>query len=172
MKTSNIIKQIVFRKVSEDDAEQIIALMKGLAAEPDINVHYTPEEADVPIEKQRQLIKNLGNSFYIVAEVEGKLIGELNCMRDHWSLTGHVAFLGMDIYKDYRNQGIGSEMMRQVIEWAKETGVKRIELEVFARNSPAIYLYEKFGFEVEGTRRRSVFKYGEYLDTLIMGLLF
>ena len=62
-------------------------------------------------------------------------------------------------------------MMRQAVEWAREAGVKRIELEVFARNAPAIYLYEKFGFEIEGKRRKSIYKRGEYLDTLIMGLL-
>ena len=46
--------------------------------------------------------------------------------------------------------------------------LKRIELEVFVDNAAAIHLYEKFGFVIEGTKRKYAFREGEYVDTHVM----
>ena len=44
-------------------------------------------------------------------------------------------------------------------------------LRVYADNAPAIALYEKFGFEIEGTHRRFAYRNGEYVDAHIMARL-
>ena len=44
----------------------------------------------------------------------------------------------------------------------------RVELSVYVDNAPAIALYEKFGFEVEGTHRRFAYRGGEYVDSYSM----
>jgi GNAT superfamily N-acetyltransferase len=44
----------------------------------------------------------------------------------------------------------------------------RIELRVYVDNSGAVALYKKFGFEIEGTHRRLVFRNGEYVDAYSM----
>ena len=63
-------------------------------------------------------------------------------------------------------------MLRQAIDWARQTGiVQRIELEVYAVNKPAIHLYEKFGFEIEGCKRRYIYHRSAYFDLVIMALL-
>jgi RimJ/RimL family protein N-acetyltransferase len=78
----------------------------------------------------------------------------------------------MSVHRGWRNQGIGSALMARAIEWAKSTRlVTRIELNVFVRNEMAIHLYEKFGFQVEGRRRRAVYLDGEFVDDYIMALL-
>ena len=46
-----------------------------------------------------------------------------------------------------------------------------IELEVYAQNARAIHLYEKFGFEREGVKRRLYYQHGAPIDMLIMALL-
>jgi putative acetyltransferase len=53
--------------------------------------------------------------------------------------------------------------------WLNHT---RVELHVYVDNAPAIALYEKFGFEVEGMHRRFVFRNGEYVDGYSMARLF
>ena len=42
--------------------------------------------------------------------------------------------------------------------------LKRLELTVFVDNEPAIRLYQKFGFEIEGTRRAAAFRDGQFVD--------
>jgi len=46
--------------------------------------------------------------------------------------------------------------------------LKRIELEVYTDNAAAIHLYEKFGFVIEGTKRKYAFRDGEYVDAHVM----
>jgi putative acetyltransferase len=84
----------------------------------------------------------------------------------------HGVRLGMSIRKAWCGRGIGTEMMRYAIAWAKGTGVvRRIELLVYADNARAIHLYRKFGFVEEGRRRGVVLRDGVYIDDLIMGLM-
>ena len=47
----------------------------------------------------------------------------------------------------------------------------RVELSVFSGNKPAINLYDKFGFEQEGTKVRGRLVDGDYDDIIVMGLL-
>lgn len=59
--------------------------------------------------------------------------------------------------------------MQATIDLAEKwLGLTRMELEVFVDNEPAIHLYKKFGFEVEGTRVAFAFRDGQYVDTLMM----
>ena len=51
---------------------------------------------------------------------------------------------------------------------APSAGIKRIELYVYCRNAPAIALYEKFGFAVEGRRKAFIREGNEYLDDFVM----
>jgi L-phenylalanine/L-methionine N-acetyltransferase len=44
----------------------------------------------------------------------------------------------------------------------------RVELSVYTDNAAAVALYKKFGFEIEGTRRRYAFRNGEYADAYSM----
>jgi ribosomal protein S18 acetylase RimI-like enzyme len=67
----------------------------------------------------------------------------------------HRGRLGMGVHKDFRKRGIGTRLINEAIGKAKEKGLERIELEVFASNTPAIKLYEKAGFVVEGVKKKA-----------------
>jgi RimJ/RimL family protein N-acetyltransferase len=80
--------------------------------------------------------------------------------------------LGISVDQEYRNRGIGRKMMEYLLDWAKNNKeIKRIELLVFETNENAIELYTKMGFEIEGRKRKAVYKDGQYIDELVMGLL-
>ncbi len=62
--------------------------------------------------------------------------------------------------------------MAHAIQWARQGGVlQRIELFVFVENKPAIYLYEKFGFLIEGRLRKAVYRHERFYDDYLMALL-
>jgi ribosomal protein S18 acetylase RimI-like enzyme len=68
----------------------------------------------------------------------------------------------------HRRQGIGRALLQRTVDWAGANGIEKLELHVFAHNTPAIALYESFGFLQEGYRRRHYRRGGEYLDAILM----
>jgi putative acetyltransferase len=82
----------------------------------------------------------------------------------------HVAGLGMAVYDDYLDQGIGTALMAAAMDMADNwLNLKRVELDVYVDNKRAIHLYEKFGFVIEGTLKAQAFRDGEYVDSHPMG---
>src|SRR5690606_23691639 len=66
-------------------------------------------------------------------------------------------------------QGVGSRLTASLLNIADNwLNLKRVELEVYTDNAPAIYLYKKFGFLAEGVRRKVAFGDGHWLDDLVM----
>lgn len=47
----------------------------------------------------------------------------------------------------HRKQGIGSVLVQQAEQWAKQRGDRRISLQVFSNNTPALNLYQKLGYQ-------------------------
>jgi len=104
--------------------------------------------------------------FSLVACVDDEVVGEisLHASPTRWRMR-HVASISMAVRDDWQGKGVGTVLMQAVLDladnWLKLT---RIELRVYTDNTPAIALYEKFGFEIEGTHRRMAFRNGEYVD--------
>jgi ribosomal protein S18 acetylase RimI-like enzyme len=167
--------KVTVREAQPADAGQLIAHVQRLADEPAVNIVLAPGEFTLTVEEEKKVLAEYAaadNSVFLVAETGGKIVGALNCKGGTRRAIRHAVVLGMSVDREWRNQGVGQLLMARAIEWARDTGiVSRIELAVFARNEMAIHLYRKFGFEVEGRRRRAICRDGEYLDDLIMSLL-
>jgi putative acetyltransferase len=104
--------------------------------------------------------------FSLVACVENEVIGEisLHTSPTRWRMR-HVASIGMAVRDDWQGKGVGTALMQAVLDLADNwLNLRRIELRVYTDNAPAIALYEKFGFEIEGTHRHMAFRNGEYVD--------
>jgi ribosomal protein S18 acetylase RimI-like enzyme len=76
----------------------------------------------------------------------------------------------MLVDRGWRGRGVGSALIRAAISWARDRGLHKLCLEVFAHNTAAIALYRKYGFVEEGRRtgqyRRAS---GELWDSIVMG---
>jgi RimJ/RimL family protein N-acetyltransferase len=167
--------RVVVRQATPDDAGPLIAHVQEMAAEPGANLLTGPGEFTLTVEQERQVIADYaasGNSIFLVAEDAGRIVGVLSCRGGTRKANRHAATLGITVSKDWRRQGVGAALMAGAVEWARQTGiVKRLELYVFVRNEAAVHLYQSFGFETEGLRRRVVFRDGGYLDDYIMAKL-
>lgn len=88
------------------------------------------------------------NARYYVAEKEGTILGGcgLYIVLEEASITNVV------IRREARNQGVGTELMRHMMEMCGRDGVKAFTLEVRVSNKAAIHMYEKVGFVSEGIR--------------------
>jgi putative acetyltransferase len=84
----------------------------------------------------------------------------------------HVGSIGMAVRDDWQGRGVGTALMEAALDLADNwLNLTRVELTVYVDNAPAIALYEKFGFEVEGTHRRMAFRNGGYVDGYSMARL-
>ncbi len=84
----------------------------------------------------------------------------------------HVGELLLIVHDDHVGRGHGGSILRALLDLADNwLGLQRLELEVNADNRAAITLYQRHGFEIEGTRRADVLRAGVLIDSHIMGRL-
>jgi len=79
--------------------------------------------------------------------------------------------LGVALVPEFRGKGIGARLMRKAIAAAWKRKFTRVELAVREDNRPAIALYKRLGFELEGVRRNAFRVDGKYRNLLAMALL-
>jgi len=71
----------------------------------------------------------------------------------------------LEVFEDFRQRGIGKELLKQLLGELKKRGVKKLLLEVSEKNIPARGLYEKFGFRQVGIRKNY---YPDGSDAILM----
>lgn len=123
------------------------------------------------LELWQERLQNPPEGLYqLVACVEGEAIGEITLITSpNRPRMRHVGSIGMAVREDWQGKGVGSELMRAVLDLAENwLNLARIELKVYTDNAVSIALYEKFGFEIEGTHRRYAFRDGEYVGAYSM----
>jgi L-phenylalanine/L-methionine N-acetyltransferase len=111
--------------------------------------------------------------YSLVACVEGEVVGSLGLETSptRWRMR-HVGSIGMAVRDDWQGKGVGTALMEAALDLADNwLNLMRIELTVYVDNVPATALYEKFGFEVEGTHRHFALREGEYVDAYSMARL-
>ena len=114
-------------------------------------------------------IRRYPHAAVLVAEWDdGTLVGRLSVGRDPHPASAHVADVGLMVAFDARRQGVGTALLQAAVDWARETGIRKLELHVFPWNEAAIALYEAFGFEREGYRKRHYRRGGEFVDAILM----
>ncbi|MFP9098010.1 GNAT family N-acetyltransferase [Flavobacterium sp. RHBU_24] len=145
---------IVIREAKAIDAEALIALKKsyirGTTTIPLYEDEYTNTIAD-----ESALIARFQaspNSVLLVAEHDGRLIGNLDITGSPRRKLAHTAMLGMGVATHWQNKKVGSLLMEAAVKWALNgTPLKLIWLELYSINYAGRRLYEKFGFSECGT---------------------
>jgi putative acetyltransferase len=108
--------------------------------------------------------------FSLVACADEEVIGEISLITSptRWRIR-HVGSIGMAVHDDWQGNGVGTALMEAALDLADNwLNLTRVELRVYVDNAPAIALYKKFGFEIEGTHHRFAFRNGEYVDSYSM----
>jgi len=161
--------EFVLLPITQDDADDFCATVNAVKDEGKYlfySLRFTPDQT-------RQFIlthEKEGNPVLGAFLQDGQLVGWCDLSIGTFEEVRHIATLAMGVRKDFRNAGIGSALMAACIARARENGVEKLELEVFASNAGARRLYEKFGFFVEGVRQKKRKYQGAYDDLVAMGL--
>jgi len=90
------------------------------------------------------------NSKYLVAKLNNEIIGFAGIK----IIIDEADIMNIVTKKIYRNQGIGTFLLNGIITLCKKLNLSSISLEVNEINKSAIHLYENFGFEKVGNRKK------------------
>ncbi len=154
--------QFTIRSASPADAREMAELFAAVAEE------RTGIATEPPVDIEERAAQFAGTTDgSIVAVAGGQLVGIL-----HVEVSRHgFGEIGMLVRRDWRGHGIGSALLRESISRARDQGLHKLCLEVFAHNTAGIALYRRCGFAEEGRRvgqyRRTS---GELWDSIVMGL--
>jgi ribosomal protein S18 acetylase RimI-like enzyme len=145
----------LLRNAVPGDAEDILRLLVQASEETTFLARYG-DEIKMTAEQEAEYLSALADSpraCMIAAYVGGTLTANsgINPVSGYERHRLRAEF-GISVKKDYWGMGIGSALVEANIETAKAAGYKQLELEVVADNARAIALYEKYGFQIYGTR--------------------
>jgi L-phenylalanine/L-methionine N-acetyltransferase len=118
---------------------------------------------------RKRLEEHRDDVINLVACDGDEIVGQLYIQALTRPRRKHVGQIGMAVRDDYQGQGVGTALMQAAVDMADNwLNLLRIELEVFTDNEPAVQLYKKFGFVIEGTLTKYGFRDGEYVDVYAM----
>ena len=160
------------RRAEAGDAEALVELGRDVGREPGGWLITTTNWRSVGDERRYlKALRRYDDAAVFVAETEsGEIVGRLSVGRDQHPASAHVADLGLMVAASHRRRGIGRALLEEAVRWGRTHGIGKLELHVFPHNTVAIALYEQFGFEREGYRKRHYRRPDGYVDAILMAL--
>ena len=157
--------EIQIRAAEPTDAEAYYEVFTGPSA--------TANTLQIPWQSlevfRGRLASSDANRHSLVAVIDGRVVGMCSLHLETNPRRRDCASIGMAVFDDFHGQGVGSAMMRALMELADGWYcLRRVELTVWADNAAAVHLYEKFGFVIEGTASQYALRAGEYVDAYYM----
>ena len=147
--------------------------LEALLAEPTAFASSHEDELafsdDVWIARLATAYERDGNLTFFAA-VDGALVGMAGASWPAREKLRHVASIyGVYISPAQRGQGIAAQLMRRLLdELSALPQLEKVGLTVNSASTPAVRLYERFGFQRVGAARRELRVGGQYYDLLYM----
>lgn len=160
------------RRATPADADAVSRLAREVSAEPEgwlltLGTWRSTHEERRAI----RLLRRHPDAALFIAETPEGIVGRLSLTRDSHPSSQHVADLGLMVAREHRRHGAGRALLEAAVEWARASGVRKLELHVFPHNEAAIALYDSFGFEREGYRKMHYRRGNRYVDAILMAYI-
>ncbi|MGV3487995.1 MAG: GNAT family N-acetyltransferase [Tuberibacillus sp.] len=164
----------LIREIEASDAEAFASLRSRLEDESDYMLFEAGEASRDPAKEEKKIneIKEDPYKEIYLLEDDGCLVGFIAVMGEGINRIKHRASVVIGILEAYNGRGYGKKLFQKAEQWAREKGIKRLELTVMTHNKRALWLYSTVGFNVEGIRRNALIVAGKYVDEFYMGKMF
>ncbi|MGL6315797.1 GNAT family N-acetyltransferase [Vibrio sp. WXL103] len=157
--------EIVIRPSLTSDA----AALCDIYSQPQAQRHTLQLPHPSPVMWQQRLESMPAGLYSFVAEIDGRVVGNIGFEHSQNPRTAHCATFGIGVHDQFHRLGVASKLIETVLDLADNwLQIKRVQIEVNSDNQAAIACYQKFGFEIEGEAQCSCFRDGEYVSTYYM----
>lgn len=167
-------REVVVREGVPGDAAAVLAYMNRCLPDFSPYVATAADEFTVTEDYEREWLQTQQRTVgaYVVLAFAGdQVVGLLNCaVNPNRSRLAHIGQIGMSSDKAYWGSGLGSAMMKRMVQWAEASpALGMLQLQVYADNERAMRLYKGHGFVTAGTiPGRTRFADGSTRDDVIM----
>jgi len=162
---------IRIRRAEPGDAQALVELASEIGREDGSWLLTTDEWRSAPDERRYlRAVRRHPDAAVVVAEDDGRVVARLSLSRDVHPASRHVGDLGIMVASSHRRRGVGKALLDEAVVWARGAGIRKLELHVFPWNTPALGLYESYGFESEGLRKGQYLRDGVPVDAILMAL--
>lgn len=163
---------MTIREATSADAASVIDMIKGIISEAEFTLTQidefkrTEERQKILLEKYHQF----EGSIYLVAEKNGKLIGDAAFENGRRNRNKHQGEFALGVIPSFRKMGVANALLETLMEWAVEHPlIRKVKLRVAVQNYNAIHLYRNLGFMEEGRFIKELrTDDGEFIDMLAM----
>ena len=167
--------ELLIREAEPSDAAELVTFLNRVSIETNFTsldrngILLTDTEMELFLDKQAYS----ENQITLLALLNDEIAGLVNITADQRKRVRHIGDLFIVIGQKYWNNGLGSLLLEEVVEWAQASGVlRRLQLTVQTRNQAAVHLYQKYGFVIEGRQERGAYiEEGKFIDVYLMGKL-
>ena len=156
------------RLAAADAAEAIRAIRNDVIQHSTAmwtTTHLTPEDGEA------WLAENRARRSAFVAEAAGDVVGFANWApwrpKDGYRYTVEDSVY---LVPAHQGRGVGAELLRTLIDGARDSGAHVMMACIEATNTPSVALHARHGFELVGTARQVGTKFGRWLDLTMMSL--
>jgi len=165
-------REVILRAVQWEDLDDLLDFINSFAEE---DLEFLPRRVEMTRNEEADWLSwrlaaiEKGDIINVLAEVDGKIVGnsEVKLLK---GVRSHMGEIGIRVRYGYRDLGIGTKMMKTLIEESRKAGLKVLILRTFENNNRAKHVYEKVGFVETGRIPRGVYRKDEYIDEIIMSL--
>lgn len=164
-------KNVIFRTIRESDIDDLFEHINMLVKERAfISMQHsaTPKEEKKWLKRSIESLKK-NKTITVVVETDGKAIASAHVAEGDKDAIRHVCEIGVGLMKEYRGIGIGTELMKVLLDIGKKIlKCSMARLSVYEPNKAAKHVYEKIGFKEAGRIPKGCNYYGKYYDEIIM----
>ena len=128
-----------------EDAAALLSYLRQVGAETD-NLTFGAEGLPLSVEEYLARLEHSRDTLFLLAKDNSRIVGTATLNRLPRRMS-HRAEICLSVLKAYWHQGIGRRLLGELIAFAGQNGMERLDLQVRCDNIRAIRLYESFGFQ-------------------------
>jgi RimJ/RimL family protein N-acetyltransferase len=164
--------QFIIEKARAEDAPKIIDFLNKIGGETDF-LTFGLNDISISTQEEIEIINEClhnDTSLMLVAKMNDNIVAQLFLEVSTRVRLMHIGHLGISVSQSHWGKSIASRMLSEAIQWAKEKGLIKIQLQVRTDNESAINLYKKFNFSIEGIITNALKIDNILYDDFVMGL--